>query len=38
MIGAVAYVGINIPDMDKAIIFPQDVLGLRAIADYTIEQ
>jgi len=37
MIGAVAHVGITVPDMDKAITFYQDVLGLRVIADYTIE-
>jgi len=37
MLGAVAHVGITVPDMDKAIAFYQDVLGLTVIGDYTIE-
>lgn len=37
MLGAVAHVGITVPDMDKAIAFYQDVLGLSVIGDYTIE-
>ena len=37
MLGAVAHVGITVPDMEKAIAFYQDVLGLTVIGDYTIE-
>jgi catechol 2,3-dioxygenase-like lactoylglutathione lyase family enzyme len=37
MLGAVAHVGITVPDMDKAIAFYQDVLGLTVVGDYTME-
>lgn len=37
MLGAVAHVGITVPDMDKAINFYQDVLGLHVIGDFSIE-
>lgn len=37
MLGAVAHVGITVPDMDKAIAFYQDVLGLKVIGDFSIE-
>ena len=37
MLGAVAHVGITVPDMDKAIAFYQDVLGLTVIGDFSIE-
>ena len=37
MLGAVAHVGITVPDMEKAIAFYQDVLGLTVIGDFSIE-
>jgi catechol 2,3-dioxygenase-like lactoylglutathione lyase family enzyme len=37
MIGAVAHIGITVPDMDKAIAFYQEALGLTVISDYTME-
>ena len=37
MLGAVAHVGITVPDMEKAIAFYRDVLGLKVIGDYSIE-
>ncbi len=37
MLGAVAHVGITVPDMEKAIAFYRDVLGLKVIGDFSIE-
>ena len=37
MLGAVAHVGITVPDMEKATAFYQDVLGLTVIGDFSIE-
>ena len=37
MLGAVAHVGITVRDMDRAVGFYRDTLGLRVIGDVTIE-
>lgn len=37
MLGAVAHVGITVRDMDKAVAFYRDVLGLTVIGDFTID-
>ena len=36
MLGAVAHVGITVPDMDKALAFYRDVLGLKVIGDFSV--
>ena len=36
MLGAVAHVGITVRDMDKAVEFYRDTLGLKVIGDVTI--
>ena len=37
MLGAVAHVGITVRDMDKAVGFYRDTLGLEVIGDVTID-
>ena len=37
MLGAVAHVGITVRDMDKAVEFYRDTLGLKVIGDVTID-
>ena len=36
MLGAIAHVGITVRDMDKAVEFYRDTLGLKVIGDVTI--
>jgi catechol 2,3-dioxygenase-like lactoylglutathione lyase family enzyme len=36
MLGAMAHVGITVKDMDKALIFYRDLLGLKVLGDLTI--
>lgn len=36
MLGAVAHVGITVRDMDKAVAFYRDVLGLQVLGDVTV--
>ena len=37
MLGAVAHIGITVRDMDKAVEFYRDTLGLKVIGDVTIQ-
>jgi glyoxylase I family protein len=37
MLGAVAHIGITVRDMENAVQFYRDLLGLRVIGDITIE-
>lgn len=37
MLGAVAHVGITVRDMDRAVEFYRDMLGLKVIGDVTIQ-
>ena len=36
MLGAIAHVGITVRDMDKAVEFYRDTLGLKVMGDVTI--
>ena len=37
MLGAVAHIGITVRDMDKAVEFYRDTLGLKVVGDVTIQ-